>query len=128
MHTTRREILLVCSAALLAIGAIGVRAAEAAPPEPGTVLSFGANARGQLGRAATTTANPTPTAVQIPGRVGPVTQLAAGNDHSLLVTASGQLFAFGSNEFGQLGVAGNSGTTTPNPTPTLSSCPVRAAR
>jgi alpha-tubulin suppressor-like RCC1 family protein len=89
MHTTRREILLVCAAALLALVAIGVRAAEAATPGPGSVLAFGANASGQLGRAANTTPNPAPTVVDIPGQVGPVTQLAVGNAHSLLVTASG---------------------------------------
>jgi alpha-tubulin suppressor-like RCC1 family protein len=123
MHTTRREILLVCAAALLALAAIGVRTAEAATAGPGSVLAFGANASGQLGSTATATPNPTPAVVEIPGQVGPVTQLAVGNAHSLLVTASGQLFAFGSNQFGQLGSAANAGTTTPNPTPALVGLP-----
>jgi hypothetical protein len=45
-----------------------------------------------------------------------VTQVSAGAHHSLAVTASGQLYAFGSNAFGELGVAT---TPDPNPTPTL---------
>ena len=35
--------------------------------------------------------------VGLPGEIGPVTQVAASGDHSLVVTASGQLYAFGSN-------------------------------
>ena len=88
----------------------------------GQLYAFGENAFGQLGSSAnsgTGTPNPTPTLVTLPGEVGPVTQVAAGTDHSLAVTASGQLYAFGDNAFGQLGSATNNGTDSPNPTPTL---------
>ena len=47
-----------------------------------------------------------------------MTQVAAGAEHSLVVTAGGQLYAFGDNHFGELGGATNVGTDTPNPTPT----------
>ena len=57
------------------------------------------------------------------GEIGPVTQVAAGGNHSLAVTASGQLYAFGFNGYGGLGSATNSGTGTPNPTPTLVGLP-----
>ena len=48
-----------------------------------------------------------------------MTQIGAGFSHSLAVTSSGQLFAFGKNYYGQLGSATNNGTTNPNPTPAL---------
>ncbi len=49
--------------------------------------------------------------------------MAAGNDHSLAVTSTGQLYAFGENNYGQLGSASDSGTTNANPTPTLVALP-----
>jgi alpha-tubulin suppressor-like RCC1 family protein len=45
------------------------------------------------------------------------TVLAAGFDHSLVVKADGSLWAFGSNLWGQLGVATNVDTFVPTPTP-----------
>jgi alpha-tubulin suppressor-like RCC1 family protein len=92
----------------------------------GQLYAFGENDDGQLGVATnsgTTLPNPTPLLVSLPGADGPVVQIAAGFSHSLALTSSGQLYAFGSNEFGQLGSAAHSGTTTPTPTPTLLSLP-----
>ena len=60
-----------------------------------------------------------PEPVSLPGEIGPVTQVAAGGAHSLAVTASGQLYAFGLNGTGELGNAINISTSDPNPTPTL---------
>jgi uncharacterized protein YecT (DUF1311 family) len=85
----------------------------------GQLYAFGQNAFGQLGSSANDVPNPTPTPVSLPGEIGPVTQVAAGGEHSLAVTASGQLYAFGWNAYGQLGSATNNGTDNPNPTPTL---------
>jgi hypothetical protein len=92
----------------------------------GQLYAFGDNFSGQLGTATnddTTNPNPTPALVSLPGASGPVIQIAAGYQHSLALTASGQLYAFGSNSDGQLGIATNSGTINPNPTPTLVSLP-----
>jgi alpha-tubulin suppressor-like RCC1 family protein len=89
----------------------------------GQLYGFGINGAGELGSSANNVPNPTPTLVTLPGEIGPVTQVAAGANHSLVVTASGQLYAFGYNDFGQLGTATNSGTGTPNPTPTLVGLP-----
>ncbi len=47
--------------------------------------------------------NPTPALVTLPEAIGQVTQIAAGGDHSLALTATGQLYAFGDNRYGQLG-------------------------
>jgi alpha-tubulin suppressor-like RCC1 family protein len=90
----------------------------------GQLYAFGENYSGQLGNPtnngnAEYPKNSTPTLVTLPGEVGPVTQAAAGNEHSLALTASGQLYAFGENHFGQLGNPTNNRTPNPNPTPAL---------
>ena len=72
------------------------------------------------GRPANNVPNPTPTPVGLPGDIGPVTQVAASGAHSLVVTASGQLYAFGSNFWGQLGSSANN---VPDPTPTVVGVP-----
>ena len=90
----------------------------------GQLFAHGTNAAGQLGSApAGTTPMPVPTRVTLPGAIGSVTQTAAGAGFSLALTSSGQLYAFGSNQFGQLGNSTNNGTTTANPTPTLVTLP-----
>ena len=102
-------------------------------PQPGGDLerlsfyAFGSNSYGQLGNATnsgTIEPNPTPALVSLPGASGPVVQVGGGGDHSLAVTSSGQLYAFGENRYGQLGSATNNGTGNPNPTPALVSLPV----
>jgi alpha-tubulin suppressor-like RCC1 family protein len=96
----------------------------------GQLYAFGENNDGQLGVATNsgmTLANPTPLLVSLPGAEGPVVQIAAGFSHSLALTSTGQLYAFGSNEFGQLGNPGHAGTTTPTPTPTQVSLPGASA-
>jgi alpha-tubulin suppressor-like RCC1 family protein len=88
----------------------------------GQLYAFGYNLMGQLGRATnigTDNPNRTPTLVRLPGAGGPVTKIAAGALHSLVVTSTGQLYAFGSDSDGQLGPATKYGTQKPNPTPTL---------
>jgi alpha-tubulin suppressor-like RCC1 family protein len=90
----------------------------------GQLYAFGQNFEGQLGIDPNlSTSNQTPTLVALPGATGPVTQIAAGQSHSLALTSTGQLYAFGSNLDGQLGLASNSGTSNPNPTPTLVTLP-----
>ena len=84
----------------------------------GQIYAFGNNEYGQLGNTtnnSTTAANSAPTLVGL--SAGRVTQIAAGYDFSLALTSTGQVFAFGDNNYGQLGNANNSGTTTANPSP-----------
>lgn len=84
------------------------------------LFSFGSNEFGQLGRAGgsgTPAANPIPQQISLPGTAARVTGLAAGDDHSLALTAAGELYSFGSNRFGQLGRAADNGTELPNSTP-----------
>jgi alpha-tubulin suppressor-like RCC1 family protein len=91
------------------------------------LYAFGENYYGQLGNTTNnekpSEANPVPTLVTVPGATGPVTQIAAGAHQSLVVTSTGQLYAFGENYFGQLGTATNDKTHKANPTPTLVSLP-----
>ncbi len=92
----------------------------------GQLFSFGYNHYGALGRtenSGTDNANPTPAPVSLPGQVGPVVNVSAGAEHSYALTASGQLYGFGSNHYGQLGTTTNAGTENPNPNPMLMSMP-----
>ncbi|MBW7928438.1 MAG: hypothetical protein H3C58_10225 [Fimbriimonadaceae bacterium] len=71
----------------------------------GSVWAWGSNEYGQLGDG-TTTGSSTPvwTMVGLPG----VAAIAAGSHHSLALRSDGSVWAWGSNEYGQLG----DGTTT----------------
>jgi alpha-tubulin suppressor-like RCC1 family protein len=93
----------------------------------GQLYSFGENAYGQLGRTPPGEddfhANPTPTEVSLPGATGAINHITAGQFDSLVSTATGQLYAFGVNQCGQLGLETNSGTEKPDPTPTLVTLP-----
>jgi alpha-tubulin suppressor-like RCC1 family protein len=77
----------------------------------GQVLAWGENAFGALGNGATTNSS-TPVAVSLAAGTT-VTAIAAGGRHSLAVTSTGQVLAWGRNDFGQLG----NGTTTQSSTP-----------
>ncbi len=111
--------------ALLALAGTPSRA-QAPSATAGQVLAFGLNNYGQLGTAANTATenpNPTPTPVTLPGATGPVTEIATGFNHSFAVTSTGQLYAFGLNQYGQLGSANAVGSKGANPTPTLVTLP-----
>ena len=121
----RRRPALLAALIALAIGAAAPPASPAAT-SAGELYAFGLNGYGELGSPAnngTENPNPTPTLVTLPGASGPVTAIAAGRYHSLVLTASGQLYAFGDNHYGELGSPANNGTENPNPTPTLVTLP-----
>ncbi|ABP54434.1 RCC1 domain-containing protein [Salinispora tropica] len=79
--------------------------------DTGVVLAWGSNSRGQLGDG-TTTDRSTPVTVGLPAGTT-ITALAAGRRHSLALTDTGAVLAWGSNSNGQLG----DGTTTARSTP-----------
>jgi alpha-tubulin suppressor-like RCC1 family protein len=83
----------------------------------GQVLAWGSNSYGQLGNGSTTNSS-TPVAVSLPSGTT-VTAIAAGDGHSLALTSSGQVLAWGWNFYGQLG----NGTTTNSSTPVPVSLP-----
>lgn len=68
----------------------------------GTLFSFGRNTNGQLGVPGVTSTSPAP--IQVPGLVD-ISAIGAGFQHSLVVTSTGELLAFGANWEGQLGMA-----------------------
>jgi alpha-tubulin suppressor-like RCC1 family protein len=93
-----------------------------------TVWAWGSNDFGQLGNGSSTNiipdVNPSPKAVVDPSGVGDfpsnasttVTGIAAGKWHSLALTLENgttTVWAWGNNEFGQLGIGGNTSTSTP---------------
>lgn len=66
------------------------------------VFAWGANSHGQLGVGDKTDRN-SPSYVAGLWAL-PVKQVTAGEFHSSALTANGQLYTWGSNEFGQLGI------------------------
>jgi alpha-tubulin suppressor-like RCC1 family protein len=80
----------------------------------GTVWAWGSNLKGQLGNSTNSgTFRPNPVPIQVSGLTN-VIAIAAGGTHSLALTSDGTVWAWGYNEFGQLGKSAN---IIPNPTP-----------
>jgi alpha-tubulin suppressor-like RCC1 family protein len=82
----------------------------------GNVYDWGANGSGQLGNATTSTAT-TPVEVEGVGGAGflsGITAVAAGQAFTVALTASGNVYTWGDNSSGQLGIGTTGGThTTP---------------
>ncbi|WP_033667836.1 RCC1 domain-containing protein, partial [Salinispora fenicalii] len=77
----------------------------------GAVLAWGRNASGQLGDG-TTNNSSTPVVVNLPPNTT-ITAIAAGHSHSLAVTSTGTVLAWGYNYYGQLGNGTNNSSNTP---------------
>eukprot|EP01041_Mallomonas_annulata_P008281 gene8281-17037_t len=76
-----------------------------------TVFSFGWGEHGRLG-VGDEDRRTLPTAVPFPGTFHAI-DVAAGEQHSLAMSAD-SCFSWGSNEFGQLGIGGSSGSSSSN--------------
>jgi alpha-tubulin suppressor-like RCC1 family protein len=70
----------------------------------GSVLAWGNNAVGELGDGTSGPSSDVPVAVSLPPGA-PVTAIAAGGGHSLAVTSTGSMVAWGYNAYGELGNA-----------------------
>ncbi|XP_064632094.1 probable E3 ubiquitin-protein ligase HERC4 isoform X2 [Lineus longissimus] len=88
----------------------------------GEIYSCGNNVHGQLGQ---TLSEKKPERVSFPtSKSMSVTQLCSGASHNLAVTADGELYCWGSNEYGQLGL-GNPKQIFSQPVPRLLEFPDR---
>jgi alpha-tubulin suppressor-like RCC1 family protein len=104
--------------AIAAGGALaGVGTAAAGPghslavTSAGAVFAWGYNAHGELGNGKTTNST-VPVKVKLPGGKK-VTAVAAGQIHSLALTSTGAVLAWGGNNFGQLGNGSYEGSDVP---------------
>ncbi|MEU5871911.1 Ig-like domain repeat protein [Glycomyces sp. NPDC047369] len=79
--------------------------------DAGTVLAWGYNEWGQLGDG-TTTERGTPVEVGLPAGTT-ATAIAAGAGHSLALGSDGTVFAWGDNDFGQIGDGTKTQRTSP---------------
>ncbi|HUY67187.1 MAG TPA: hypothetical protein VMV06_10250 [Acidimicrobiales bacterium] len=77
----------------------------------GAVYAWGDNATGQLGDNSTTNST-VPVLVTLPTGVK-ATAVGAGDSHSLVVTSTGAVYAWGKNTFGQLGDGGTNESNVP---------------
>ena len=77
----------------------------------GTVACWGDNGTGQLGIGIRSPGLTRP--VRVPGLNAPVTAVAAGGSHTCALTRPGDVWCWGNNDWGQLGV----GTTEPSGIP-----------
>jgi alpha-tubulin suppressor-like RCC1 family protein len=122
----------VALAVLLAAGVVGaepiavddqedseqVVAAVVEASEPaGRVWAWGANYAGQLGNGTTTDFRDTP--VKVDRLDDSVVDVSAGDGHSLALNDDGTVWAWGENDFGQLGIGASGNRRTPVEVPGL---------
>ncbi|WP_279636146.1 RCC1 domain-containing protein, partial [Corallococcus terminator] len=109
--TTTSHVTPVLVKGLTGVRAIaGGTAYSVAQTSDGTIWGWGLNEYGQLGDGTTTTRH---TPVQLLLQVQGVTALAVGDAHTLALRLDGTVWAWGRNNFGQLG----DGTTASRSTP-----------
>ena len=88
---------------IVGISASGTNNHSLAVDNTGVVYAWGLNNNGQLGDGVGTTNHPAP--IVVSGLTGVFTAVAAGNNHSLALRLSdGTVWAWGSNNNGQLGI------------------------
>lgn len=106
-----RRLGLVCGAVLVVLVVLLPVSVAAARKRTVALLAWGANNEGQLGDGTTTNSH-VPVKVKLPKGIT-VTDMAAGSGHTLAVTSTGSVLAWGDNSNGQLG----DGTTTSSDLP-----------
>ncbi|DBB10173.1 TPA: hypothetical protein ACH3X3_001750 [Trebouxia sp. C0006] len=80
--------------------------------DSGVAFSMGLNEDGQLGHSSEAQFVPVPQEIVLPE---PVTQVAAGHHHTLFLTESGNVWACGRNNRGQLGLGSKAGSFATSP-------------
>jgi alpha-tubulin suppressor-like RCC1 family protein len=102
---TPTQVMNLTDASAIALGGFAGYAIKT----NGDVVSWGSNARGQLGDG-TTTDHLTPAAVSV---VHNVTELVAANTHVCARDTSNQIYCWGANDFGQTGNGNNTDQHSP---------------
>ncbi|HEX3046849.1 MAG TPA: RCC1 repeat-containing protein, partial [Bacillota bacterium] len=92
----------------------------------GKLYAWGLNNKGQLGNGSTSNTD-TPLGIALPSGVSLVA-LAAGSAHSVALTKTGQVYTWGSNQFGQLGIGSADEPHTPTLVPGLNGVIAISAR
>ncbi|MGB3439112.1 MAG: Ig-like domain repeat protein [Actinophytocola sp.] len=111
--TSRREPVLVHLPANMTVtGIAGASGFQSfALTATGALLSWGDNANGQLGDGTTTTRRE-PVLVHLPAGTA-VTAVASGDDHTVALTAAGEVLSWGYNRYGQVGDGTNTNRAEP---------------
>lgn len=81
----------------------------------GQLYAWGGNEAGQIGNGATPKeeAIAGPTLISLPGATGPPVQASGGQQYSMALTSTGQLYTFGSGQYGRLGLGSEMFAATP---------------
>lgn len=117
--TSRFPVEVVMDGALAGKTVVAVAAGSShslALTSDGEIFSWGTGQYGQLGNGSSSyTPRFVPIAVNMSGALAgkKVIAIAAGIHHNLALTDDGQVYSWGSNEYGQLGGTGNSTSNVP---------------
>ena len=104
--------MVLVAAVLAIVGSVVATGAAASAAPPGRpVLTWGDNTFGQLGNG-TRTSRTTPGATVLPESVA-VTEVGVGESFSVALTSTGQVYAWGRNNYGQLGDGTNTERDVP---------------
>jgi len=94
--------------------------------EGSQLVSFGSNAYGQLGTGQQTHSDrPIPIAPFLEEHVF-IRSIACGANHSLLLASNGEMYSFGANNYGQLGLSTTTNARTPLPIKSLATTHVES--
>jgi len=91
----------------------------------GQIYGFGNNSYGQLGLGITDLSKSIPKQIKFPTSKVFITQVACGKEHTLALSSVGQIFCWGRNTHGQLGLGNKSERViTPKLITSLVDCPI----
>ncbi|HKC29616.1 MAG TPA: Ig-like domain repeat protein [Jatrophihabitans sp.] len=111
---TSVQCLTLTATFAVAVVALSPAISAVTPAPSGFPLGFGNDANGQVGAGTANdgTLNPMPS--RLPDGVAAV-QVAAGYSHTLALGTDGVVYAWGSNDHGELGNGGPAGSSVPTP-------------
>ncbi|XP_065335616.1 RCC1 and BTB domain-containing protein 1-like [Cloeon dipterum] len=113
-HTKPEKIQILCGQNVIGLehGGFKTKFSVFAICSSGTLFAWGKNERGELGLG-TKEYTMVPTKVEGDLEGKRVVQVACGKSHTLVLTSDGEVFAFGSNDYGQLGLGNTVDTSHP---------------